>query len=148
MQSLTFLLLAVFAGMLIPMQNSLNAQLGRFAGHPLTTVLLVFASGVVCCGIALLFFRPALPTALALRSAPAGAWLGGLIAMAYVVIVISAMPRLGAGLTTTAILVGQMVIALLLDHFGLLGNAPHPMNAPRVAGLALMLGGMLLIKQF
>ncbi len=55
-------------------------------------------------------------------------------------------PRLGVGLTTALILVGQLFTALLLDHFGAFNNPPHSLNFWRMVGLALMIGGFALIK--
>ncbi len=148
MSVLTFVVLAIVAGMMIPLQTSLNALLGRYSGHPLMTTLLVFIIGGIACSAALLVVRPNLPTVASLQAAPAVSWSGGLFAMLYVVVAVSVIPKLGVGFTTTAILVGQMVMALTLDHYGLLGNATHPINAQRLGGIALMVMGMALIKRY
>jgi transporter family-2 protein len=53
---------------------------------------------------------------------------------------------LGVGLTTCLILVGQLVAALAIDHFGAFGSPHQAMNVWRVAGLGLMVGGVVLVK--
>ena len=46
------------------------------------------------------------------------------------------------------IIAGQLIVAVLLDHFGLLGFASHPINLWRIVGILLLIAGVLLIKQF
>ena len=138
----------LLAGIIIPIQTALNAQLSRTAGHPLLTTLCVFGIGGMACVLALAISRPALPELAEWRSLPLWAWGGGIISMIYVVLVVFIAPRLGVGLTTTLVLAGQLLAAMLLDHFGALGNPIHPMNPMRAVGLGLMIAGVLLIKKF
>lgn len=123
-------------------------MLGRGAGNPVVTTFLVFAVGILGCLFALATLRPTLPSTSAFAGVPWYAWLGGVLGMFYIVLVVTCTPRLGVGLTTMLILVGQMTIALMLDHFGALGNAPHPINVARIVGLILMISGTVLIKRF
>ena len=141
-------LLAIAAGALIPAQSSLNSVLGRTLGHPLWATGAVFLVGSVAWMLAYAAMRPANPTWAATAAVPTYAWLGGLLAMAYVVLVVIVMPRLGAGLTTALILLGQMVTALTLDHFGLLGNVVHPMDWHRTLGLACIVGGVYFLRAY
>jgi bacterial/archaeal transporter family-2 protein len=143
-----FWLLGVFAGILIPIQTALNAQLGRTAGHPVITTLLVFLVGSVACLAALLVMRPATPSLAQFGQTPIWAWGGGLIAMLYVILLVTLAPRLGVGLTTALVLVGQLLAALALDHFGALGNPQHSLNTMRLIGLVLMIAGVALIKRY
>ncbi|MDE2579825.1 MAG: DMT family transporter [Hyphomicrobiales bacterium] len=138
--------LGVLAGVLIPVQTALNAQLGRTAGHPLLTTLVVFIVGGVACALGLAVVRPFLPDLAAWRAAPPVAWGGGIIAMAYVVLLVFLAPRIGVGLTTALVLVGQLAAALALDHFGALGNPVHALNLARALGFVLMVAGVALIK--
>jgi bacterial/archaeal transporter family-2 protein len=143
-----FWLLGIFAGILVPIQTALNAQLGRTAGHPITTTLIVFIVGVVACLIALLAIRPATPQLATFAQVPLWAWGGGMIAMVYVVLLVTLAPKLGVGLTTALVLVGQLLAALAIDHFGVLGNPQHSLNSMRLLGVALMIGGVVLIKRY
>jgi bacterial/archaeal transporter family-2 protein len=99
-----FWLLGIFAGILIPVQTALNAQLGRTVGHSITTTLIVFLIGVVTCLISLLAIRPAAPQLAAFSQVPIWAWGGGMIAMVYVVLLVTLAPKLGVGLTTALVL--------------------------------------------
>ncbi|MBV9521765.1 MAG: DMT family transporter, partial [Alphaproteobacteria bacterium] len=44
------------------------------------------------------------------------------------------------------ILAGQMLASLAFDHYGLFGIAPHPADLPRLAGAALLIAGVALIR--
>jgi transporter family-2 protein len=43
---------------------------------------------------------------------------------------------------------GQMIVSVVLDHFGLIGYEEHPTNIWRIMGVILLLVGVLLIKKF
>ena len=55
-------------------------------------------------------------------------------------------PRLGVGLTTCLILVGQLITALAIDHFGAFGAPQQAINLWRLGGLALMVAGVVVVK--
>jgi transporter family-2 protein len=90
--------------------------------------------------------RPALPSAGAFAAAPRTVWFGGVMAAIYLVSVVSLAPRLGVGLTTCLILVGQLITALAIDHFGAFGSPHQAMNLWRLGGLALMVAGVVVVK--
>ena len=85
---------------------------------------------------------------MSMVAAPKTVWLGGAIAIGYIIAIVVLTPRLGVGLTTGLILVGQIITALVLDHLGAFGNAQHTLNAGRLAGLALMIAGIATIKMY
>jgi transporter family-2 protein len=58
------------------------------------------------------------------------------------------LPRLGAALTFSLIVAGQIVISVWLDHIGFLGAAPHHINLPRILGVLLIIGGVILVRKF
>jgi transporter family-2 protein len=41
-----------------------------------------------------------------------------------------------------------MTVSLILDHFGLIGYASHALNAWRIFGVVLIVGGVALIRWF
>ena len=90
--------------------------------------------------------RPPLPSLNALAAAPKTIWIGGLIATVYILAIVILTPKLGVGLTTSLILVGQLITAIALDHFGVFGTPQHQITLWRVAGLAMMIAGVITIK--
>ncbi len=143
------LLLAAFAtGMVVPLQLVFNGQLGGVTRNAFTASLIVFLTGTLVLTVLVALTRPTLPSVADVVAAPRTVWLGGLIATGYIVAIVLITPRLGVGLTTGLILVGQLVMALALDHFGAFGNPQHTLNLGRAAGLALMVAGIVTIKSF
>ena len=130
----------------MPLQLTFNGQLGGVTRNAFTASLIVFLVGAAVLAVAVAVARPPWPAAAALAAAPPTVWLGGVIATAYIVAIVILTPRLGVGLTTALILVGQLVTALLLDHLGAFGNPQHALSWGRAAGLALMVSGVVIIK--
>jgi bacterial/archaeal transporter family-2 protein len=54
--------------------------------------------------------------------------------------------NLGAAVMVALIITGQMITSLILDHYGLIGYARHPINPARVIGTILLLAGVFLIR--
>ena len=142
------LLAALVTGALVPLQLAFNGQLGGVTRNAFTASLIVFLVGAVVLSMIVLVTRPSLPSMATLASAPPTVWLGGIIATGYIVAIVVLTPRLGVGLTTGLILVGQIVTALALDHFGLFGNPQHTLGLGRAIGLSLMIAGIVAIKTF
>lgn len=57
------------------------------------------------------------------------------------------LPQLGAGVALTLIIVGQLLMGMLSDHFGWFGVSVRPIDITRLlaAGL-LLLGGYLMVR--
>lgn len=143
------LILAAFAtGALVPLQLVFNGQLGGVTRNAFTASLIVFLIGAIVLAAMVVVLRPPLPTFGSLVAAPKTVWLGGLIATAYIIAIVIITPRLGVGLTTGLILVGQLCMALALDHFGAFGNPQQTLSVGRALGLSLMIAGVVTIKSF
>ncbi len=134
--------------MILPVQAGLNAQLARAAGHPIWSALISFVIGTV--GLLLYALLTRLPTGQLgnLRHLPWYFWLGGLIGAVYVTAIVMLMPRLGVALSFGLIITGQLLVSLLLDHFGLLGAPVQPISPGRVLGAVLLIAGVVLIRRF
>lgn len=75
-------------------------------------------------------------------------YLGGAIGVLITYTVVMSIPRLGAAVATTAIIVGQVLTACLLDHFGLFGLEKMPLTWMRFLGLILLaIGAKLLLNK-
>ena len=139
-------ILALLAGVVIPFQTACNAALSRGLGNALLTTCAVLIVGTVLCMLMLLGMRPGLPTVESLQRIPLLAWSGGILSVAYVLLVVLTAQRIGVGLTTALVLTGQIIVALVIDHVGLLGNPQKPAGLPQILGVALMIGGVLCFR--
>lgn len=140
-------LIAFLAGVVAPVQAGVNAQLRAVAGHPAWAALASFSVGT----LALLAYYTAArlpwPSPTSLARAPWWSWVGGLLGAFYVFSAVVVAPRLGAAVLIGLVIAGQLVASLVLDHFGLVGFARHPINPARVAGALCLLAGVVLIQR-
>lgn len=137
---------AFLTGALVPLQLAFNAQLGGVTRNAFTASLIVFLIGAVAMALVTLVLRPQLPTLNDLAAAPKTIWIGGLIATVYILAIVILTPKLGVGLTTSLILIGQLITAIALDHFGAFGTPQHQINFWRIAGVSMMIAGVITIK--
>jgi bacterial/archaeal transporter family-2 protein len=138
-------LLALVAGLCVATQTPSNATLARATGSLWLAASVSFTGGTLLV-IAAWAFIDRTPLA-AIRQAPAWSWIGGLYGAFFVAAVAFAAPRLGLALTLTLTIAAQLSAALLFDHFGLLGLERTAITLPRLAGVALILGGVLLVRR-
>lgn len=143
-----WLLLALVAGAMMPTQAAINNKLAIIVQHPVLSAFISFAVGTVALfGYILLSGIPLGQLALA-KNAPAIAWTGGLLGAFFVAAVVTLVPRLGVALTFSLLVAGQMTLTLIIDHYGLLGVPVREVNWPRVLGILLVIGGVILIRKF
>ena len=142
-------LVAFAVGMLLPFQAGINAQLKGFLGNPVQAALISFLVGTTLLLVITLLMGLPLPTGKVLAGMPWWAWVGGGVCGAiYITMVIFLTPRLGASTTVGLIIAGQLIMSMVLDHFGIVGFAIHPINPWRVAGALLLILGVILIRRF
>lgn len=142
------LFLAVVAGALTAVQTPINGALRTVLGHPLWATIASFAVGLV----ALLFYasitRTTPPSMSNLAPHPWWYWIGGVCGAFFVTISVILIRELGATVFFSCIIAGQLVTAIFLDHFGLIGVPVHPLSFPRICGAVLLCAGAILIRLF
>jgi len=142
-----FLALALITGALIPIQAATNAAFSKSIGNPLITGLMVFVVGLVGMILFILLSRTSFPIRQQFASAPLYGYLGGIIVATYVVMITVLVPRIGVGIAIGLIVTGQIICAVIIDHFGLFNVAVHSISLTRVAGILLMVGGIYLVMK-
>jgi transporter family-2 protein len=142
-----FLLLALLAGALLPVQTGVNLQLRGAFGQPIVAALVSFIVGTIGLAMLVAALRAPMPLAEAWARSAWWHWVGGLLGAVYIVAAIVLAPRLGAATLVAALVAGQMVASLLIDHYGWVGFAVHPVSPLRILGAALVVGGVLLVQR-
>lgn len=144
--SLFAILVVILAGGATALQAPTNARLATAVASPVNAAFISFAVGTTVLGIlaAVLHTRPDMA---ATRALPWYAWLGGAYGACFVVAAAWGVPRLGVAMTITLMVGGQLLLSLALDHFGALGVPRQPLNIGRIAGVGLVLAGVLLVRR-
>jgi bacterial/archaeal transporter family-2 protein len=146
--SLLYLTLALFAGAIIPVQTSMNTALGKQLQSPFYSSLAVFLIAAVAMTLVIVFKQQALPAFSQAGAAPWWSWLGGLVGAVYIFLLVFLAPKLGIANVTGFVVAGQILAAILIDHFGLLNFPIHALTLPRIVGALLMMMGLYLIKRY
>jgi bacterial/archaeal transporter family-2 protein len=140
-----YLLFALLAGAMLPIQFGINAQLAEWVGGSVRAAFVSFVVGAVALLAAVLVTaREGWPDRAG--SAPWWVWIGGLLGAFYVLGSIVTAPKLGAATLVALILAGQAIASLAVDHFGWVGFPEHPITPLRVAGVLLLAGGVALVR--
>jgi transporter family-2 protein len=140
------ILLVLVAGAMIALQAPTNAMLARAGGSPVLAALISFAVGTVAL-FAVWLAGGHRPEASGFARLPWYAWLGGLYGATYVTIAAYAAPRIGLASLITVGIAGQIISGLWLDHVGALGLPRDPFSLVRLAGAALVVVGVVLVRR-
>lgn len=142
-----FLLVALLAGALIPVQTIFNGLLGRSLGNTVQATTASFLVATLAMLLGAAATQTALPTGAQLGAVSPLAWLGGAIGAVYITGVVFVAPRIGIATVTVLVVVGQVLSAMLIEHFGWLGAPQQPLSLHRLAGVALLVLGVLAIRK-
>ena len=143
-----YILLALAAGAMMPTQAATNNKMAVLVGSPILSAFISFLVGTVALlGYVLISGAPMGNLASA-KEAPAIAWVGGLLGAFFVTATVTLVPRLGMAMTFSLIVAGQMLVTLVIDHFGVLGVPVKEVSLARIAGILLIAGGVVLIRRF
>ena len=139
-------LLVMAAGVMIAVQAPTNAILAKAGGSPVLAALISFVVGTAALFAAWLASGNR-PAASAFAGLPWYAWIGGLYGAFFVGAAAFAAPRIGLASLVTIAITGQIVAALLLDHYGALGLPREAISIGRIAGALLVVAGVVLVRR-
>ncbi len=137
-------LFAILVGAGLTIQVGMNATVRLTIGSPVIATIVNFGVGLAAL-VLLAIATGARIVPGSAASVPAWAWFGGLLGATYVAATTVLGPKLGAAALLALTLAGQMVAALIVDHYGAIGFPQSPVTPARLAGAALLVAGVLLI---
>jgi bacterial/archaeal transporter family-2 protein len=141
---LVTVLIGMLGGVAVGMQGPIATQMGRRIGSAASSFV-VHVSGAVLSG-ALLWIRGG-ENIQNWRSLSWYMLISGMFGLILYLTINHTMPRLGATTALALIIIGQLAMGLLVDHYGLFGAAVRHVDTWRAAGLVLLLaGGYLVVR--
>jgi transporter family-2 protein len=143
-----FIVLAIIAGMMMPTQGAINTKLAGYVESPVTAAFISFFVGTVALFVYMLAAGTPLSNFTNSKNAPVIALTGGLLGAFFVSAIAASVPRLGVALTFSLAIAGQMLITLVIDHFGFLDVPVKEISVPRVLGVVLIVVGVIVIRRF
>lgn len=137
------IIFSIVAGMAMSVQGVMNTRLGEGIGN-MEANAFVQGTAFALALIVLIFWRQGSFTALGQVNKLY--WLGGVLGIVITLTVMLGIKSLGTTLAISIILISQLLIAAVIDAFGLMGSEKVAFGWSKYVGLALMMGGMLLFK--
>ncbi|KIT14196.1 DMT family transporter [Jannaschia aquimarina] len=139
------LFLIVLAGGLAAVQAPMNAALGRGLGSGTGAAAVSF--GVGFAGLLAVTWAQGDGSALTrIGHVDRRLLLGGLLGAFYVWAILWCVPQLGIVTAVSAMILGQLVVALTMDAAGMFGLPVHQITPQRVLAVALVAGGLVLSR--
>jgi transporter family-2 protein len=140
-------LLAIFAGVTISLQATLNARLGVLIQNPLLGAGIAFMVGSLLC-LTLVAVAGKLDIKGAdLQTVPVYLWFtGGALGALGVGLLYFLIPQMGIGPMTVFSLTGQLLVATSASHFGWFDLPQHPVTLQTLIGLFALFTGVVLVN--
>ena len=133
---------AAIGGVATALQAHFMGLLDKRLGT-LESVFITYFGGGVLIGLVMLSQRGG--NLAAGGAAPWYAYTSGVLGLVIVSALAFSTPRLGLVAGFTIFVAAQFAMGALIDHFGLMGATIRPLNASRLAGMAVVLAGIWLI---
>ena len=127
----------VAVGLQSPMASMITQRLGIFE-----SVFIVHIGGALIALIPLLIYGGGKLSQW--RSVPWYALGAGIFGLVVIAAISYMIPRVGVAASITTVVAGQLMVGVILDHYGLLGASVRSLDVTRVVGLAVVLVGVWL----
>lgn len=137
-------LIAVISGLLMSVQGVFNTQVTKTTGMWVANSFVQFTAFLVCIAIWAISDRTSFGTLLKVE--PRYMLIGGILGAGITYTVIKAMDMMGPAKAAMMIVTAQILVAYLIELFGLFGVEKQPFSWRKVMGILLAAGGIILFK--
>lgn len=141
-----FYLVTFAAGVSVAVQQVLNSNLRGQIGSPWWAGVTNYVVGLAAMLVVAVSVDGVRGVGAMIGRVHGFYWVGGFLGALFIGTGILMVPRLGAATTLTFIILGQLVAAATMDHFGLLGLAQNALTPHRLLGIVLLVGGVMLVR--
>ena len=141
------IILGFLAGVGLPIQTSVNTRLRKKVGSPYNASLVSFVVALLFLSALLLITGQGLHIPLAqLLNEPAWIWIGGIFGLVFLTGNILLFSKLGGVQTVVLPVLGQILMGLIIDNFGLFYSQKTPLSVFRIAGAVMVILGVVLVS--
>lgn len=149
-RKLPWIFLGIAIGAASAVQTAINGYLGIELAAPLKAAFISFFVGWLGLLLIVALKERGIHYSAALKNKPhpKWVWLGGFLGPIVIGSNTALVPIIGTGMVVVLALMGQILGSLLIDQFGWFTIPKHPIDLLQIAGVLLMIGGIVLIKLF
>ncbi len=144
---LLFYLLPILAGVAMTVQSGINSQLRAALSHPILAAFISFLTGTIALAIIMFFTKQGFPSLNAYNNINLYKFSGGLLGVFVVTVTLLSVAEIGAANMFVLIIAGQLITAVLMDHFGVLGMKVNPISVQKSIGIVLLVAGAYLVNK-
>lgn len=141
-------LAAMVAGAVIPAQTAVNSRLRASIGAPIPAAFISFFIAFVCAAVLAVTLAATSGPTIDLSPAagePWWVWIGGFMGVIFITGNVLLFPKIGSVETVVLPILGQVIMALIIDKFGLFGAVETPVGVLRVLGALVVVAGIVLV---
>ena len=136
-------LLGIGIGISLAMQTAVNSRLRKFVVSPYLASMVSFVIGTLFLAITMLIIGE--PFGISINifvKEPIWVWFGGVCGVIFLTVNILLFPKIGSVQTAVLPILGQIIMGMLIDHFGWFRSIEQPFDSHRVLGVILVLAGV------
>ena len=138
------IIVALISGLLMSVQGVMNTGVTKQTSLWVSTGWVQFSAFLVC--ILAWFFTGREPIGKLMTAEPKYILAGGVIGAFITITVIQSMAGLGPAKAAMLIVISQLVVAYLIELFGIFGMEKTSFEWRKVIGMAVAIGGIILFK--
>ncbi|MCM3588930.1 DMT family transporter [Mesobacillus maritimus] len=136
-------ILALLAGAALSFEGAIYGELGKSIGQ-LETSFYNFFMGSIIIGLLWLFFGKGKISYVV--EAPKWTLLGGVLGVVYLTSIVISVPFVGVGITMVAVIIGQLVMSMVIEHYGWLGSKNSRINKEKMFAVLSMIIALVLVN--
>ncbi|MER0105523.1 DMT family transporter [Corynebacterium sp. KPL2895] len=140
-----WILLGILAGLVLPIQTLVNTRLRASTGTPFSSSMISFAVGTITLLIVATAVTGGDYGIAQAFDEPLWIWFGGLLGVVALTGNILLFPHLGAVQTVVLPIAGQVIMGLIVDHFGLFESPQSSLTVVRAIGAIIVLFGVIAV---
>ncbi|MDE7232181.1 MAG: DMT family transporter [Lachnospiraceae bacterium] len=136
--------IAIISGALMSVQGVFNTQVTKQSGIWVANIFVQLTALLVCLALWLATDRSSFATLMKVE--PKYMLLGGAIGAFITYTVIKSMEQMGPARAVMCIVVSQLIIAYLIEVFGLFGVEKQSLEGRKILGMGIMIAGIVIFK--
>jgi len=143
MQTSTFVFVALLMGIIVAIYLPMNSSVARYLGSSIAATVIFFAVALITSIFIFIFFGEyaSIPK---IGTVPLYLYVPGFIAAFMVIGTTFLIPKIGARRFFILLVSGQILMAIIVSHFGILESLKDPITLKKILGATLVIAGAFL----
>ncbi|PPA69604.1 DMT family transporter [Jeotgalibacillus proteolyticus] len=135
-------LAALLGGAALSLEGAIYGELGKTIGKLETSFYNFFVGSIILAVLWLFFGKGRLSYTL---EAPKWKLLGGVLGVVYLTTIVISVPFVGVGITMVAVIIGQLAMSIIIEHYGWLGSQVAKINKEKILAVISMIIALVLV---